>query len=254
MDSFLEQQYIDLKSAAPISHRANILYNIAYIKNRYPHLINYHQTLYLDIKLYITYYVKDIGKNDYGYDVLNIEKFYIIRLLQPEQQLELYRFTQRSLKKANYKTEWIVKEMCLSEKMLLRKNLKNNSCSCINDFKKYSIDFFKLMRVMSIQNLFSLLISLFIFFVLLSVILLPSPFEATELFLIEYYSFSDYYVVNHFCNVINYSFDIIPDTTEIIPLNWVSLLLFVVAKVFFFVLIMDFIIKNILKRISIDYE
>lgn len=257
VEEYLNEQYYNLTKAAPIKDRAAILYNIAYFKECNPAATNYSQSLYLDIKNFIKYYLKDIGDYDYGYDHLNKSKFEIISLLPAKQQISLYKYTQRLLKKYNYDGGWLDDYIIKAEKRDISSNICYNLKNILNSptsIGKVIIDLFRLTRVCCMQNIYSLLISLFIFFFLIVIVLLPAPKDSMQLFTIETTPFCNNFLANHIFNVINYIFDISIDSTKITPINGWGVIFLMFSKILFYLIIIDFLIKNLLQRISFKDE
>lgn len=197
-------------------------------------------TTYSDIKEYFSLYIKYLDKEKFNYDRVNLPKlFELIENLPPEQRIELLRYLKDSLKKSeiSFSDKDLIREIRINEIKYLSKNISPKNI-------------FPLILKCTSFNLVTLLIGLFLFIVIECIILLPSPFENIGLFKIEYDTISQVFVINHFLNIIGGAIEL-TDNFKITPLNEFGFVLLFVGKLFFIVIVLNYIIKEIKNKVDL---
>lgn len=96
----------------------NNLYNIIAIKKKYPKYKNFSQSIYKDVKMFVSLYTKCIEDYDYGYDMLQEDKVLstISELDNVDQELQLLCYTKRKLSSLYIDTEWIDSKIIETQK------------------------------------------------------------------------------------------------------------------------------------------
>ena len=188
----------------------SILYNLISLKNK----INRKNDNYKDIKQFLDYYINFIKSANYGYDNFNYEKIEkLLLLLNPAEQVTLLQYaisiTYREL--PEYDREWF-----------LERKYQAEIDSIINskDYKFYPKALF-LFCGQSIKRVF---LTLGVFFLFISLILLPAPIKCLVLFKLSYENYSSNFIFNHLLNILSLFADIDNDLV-IEPINWIGLFL-----------------------------
>jgi hypothetical protein len=135
---------------------------------------------------------------------------------------------EKLLKKKQIKCNW--------KEILKRKNIFLNICSILQKSSSY--------------NIFSLTFSLMLFISLSMLLFSSAPNKFMEILNISTIKISENWVVNHFANVLLYTFDF-DDTMKIIPLNIMGTFILIILKIFMLVIIVNFLIKEFLMRFKL---
>lgn len=250
MRQYLKEQYSILKDNSDVKVKTNTVYNICYVKVDNKEFLCHERSLYSDIKEFIKLYIENLDNYDFGYDQLNVEKLNIINLLAPKERIAMIKYSERLAHSHGYEIEWLQKQIPIAKRAICADRFlhpKSHKLSLI----EFIFNILQWIRLLVTRNLFSLILTLILFFISISVFLLPAPFEWMEFFSIDYYDYNKDFITNHILNIANYLIGINSDDTSVRPMNVGGFIFFTTFKLLFFVVIVDFIIKNILKRISI---
>ena len=225
-----------------IDNNANSYFYIIQIKNSNPDLSNHKNSIYVDIKKFVEYYILSIEKRDFGYDVLNLDKINLAinYVPPPEERLSLYLHTYKTLKNSHFENEAenIIVNIRKAKLLVLR----------TKKFKKKYINIF--LHLIS-YNLTFVFLVLALIFVVSYVIFLPAPLNSFELIDFQYESFHENFYINHLFNIIYYLFDI-SNKVQINPINWGGVLLISGMKLFYFVCIVNYLYQIILERFKLN--
>ena len=214
----------------------NILYNLIHLKNKVGRI----DQNYIDIKKFVDNYFEVLKISNYGYDSINYSKFEkLLKFLPHKEQYEILRYSisvsTREL--PEYNKDWFVARKHQAE---IGKILNDKI------FTQYPKAFF-LYTGLSTGRL---LVALTVFFVLVTAILLPAKFEKFAVFDVKYHNYNSNFLVNHFLNILTLFADL-DNNLKIEPLNWWALILIIIAKVSFVLLIVNYIYRKIIDKISI---
>lgn len=121
----IEELYRQSQSAN-YTLNTNCLYTILQLKIHNPDLQDYYCTFYKDIKMFVNNYILAIELEEYGYDVISIEK--ILRVINKldsfEKKSKILQFLYLKLKKYNFDDECHVVQQ--EQKKILIKSLINS--------------------------------------------------------------------------------------------------------------------------------
>ena len=226
----ISQQKKELAKSNIPNQKVGILYNLIAIK--YKEQVD--KNIYLDIKQLINNYIDLIRMNNYGYDLIYKEKILTVINYLPIEKKEsilYYLYSELSREFPELDRSWVHNAL---KKVRINKLYKD----------KTIISLFYALMLYSSMNILNLILTIAIFVICVAIILLPSPYDWMTVFDINYAYYSDYFMVNHLLNVIAVFADI-NNGFHIKALNAFGLFIQLVAKFFFFTLIVNFIYKKI---------
>lgn len=236
LDEIIKQEEQRLNISQSSKESVDILYNLIFLKNR----LGRSNENYTDIKQFLNYYVDYIKIANYGYDNFNYNKIEtLLNLISPAEQITLLQYSISTIAREfpENDREWFIKRKHQAEiKNIISLGLW-----------QYFFKAFFLYVGLSLKRLFC---TLLIFIVLISLMLLPSPKDCFICFSISYEHYSDYFLINHFLNVLSLFVDLENDF-KITPLNWWALILLIIGKISFILLFVNFIYIKISDKISL---
>lgn len=191
-------------------------------------------SLYNDYKNFILLYLEAKEEKDFQYDDINL-KILVSKLqgIDPERKLKLLNYLNSKLKITGHDY------LCESCKEYI------HECELNVPFDKKSVKaWMKYILLLSSVSLKHILISLLLLYVIFVIILLPAPLPFMELFKVQYKDFSNYFIVNHLFNVLRLLFDF-EKSMEVMPINWIGVILAILGKVIFITLIAHFLVKKL---------
>ncbi|MCD4758010.1 MAG: hypothetical protein K8R39_07035 [Arcobacteraceae bacterium] len=235
-----EQEHLrkdDLSSSAKSNH----INNIIRIKKSIYTGENYEKQIYNDLKNWIKYYIISCDENNFGYDVFDKDIIVkMLNLVSYTQQILLYNFIIRQLKINSHTNDKII--WCESKIKKIEIFLLLTSCN--------PIDIIKSIFLISSYNVITLLISSFIFLIFVNIIFLPKEYLGINIFQITYeIYYKDNFLLNHILNVTNYFFNFSNGNFKIILENIYDLVLLLSLKIVFYLIIINFIIKEISRSV-----
>ncbi len=226
------------KSENP-NERIGILYNLIWVKQNYADSSTI-MGLYRDIKFLINDYIQLVKVNDYGYDLISESKLIsVISFLSIHEQISILKYLLSTLSREfpEIEKDWVQ--------------------NALNEVKlKILLNPFRLIKLPHAFLLFSslsfvkLLIALCVFVGMVSLILLPAPFEWMEIFKIKYSNYSSSVVLNHILNVVSL-FGAIKGGCEVTAINAIGLLMQVFGKVCFVIIMVNFVYKKISDKLMV---
>lgn len=224
------QQLYDQIHGYQYKSNADILYNIIHAKSKFG-LNDFHQSLYLDIKQFVTNYMNAANKADYGYDEILLEK--IIKatkcLDDKNQQKAILCSTRRKYQIQGYEIDEITSEI----------NGIDIKIACKE--RKY----FKAFCLFAGSNLWILLISYFCYIIGLALVLLPAPYEWMGIFTIDLKNYSSCGFANHVANTVMLICGSDDAAPTIIPNCALGVVVYVLGILLFYFFFMNFILKKI---------
>ena len=92
----IDKYYQSINDGCSARERAERLFAVIGIKQQNRNLESYHQPQYIDVKQFITQYLKSFDTEDYGYDIPNNDK--LLKALQSlplKEQLAMCRYANK---------------------------------------------------------------------------------------------------------------------------------------------------------------
>ena len=219
------------------SYFAN-LNHIIELKNQLRNM-GYNFEIYSDLKRAIKLYFTVIENKRFGYDTFKFDKIVEkIKYTPIAHQIELLYYLKRLLIFNEYEELIIVcdKEINRTKISSLLEELS------VIKFRSYQ-NLFRILFLWSSLSISNLLISMFIFFVLTYIVFLPAPFRFMEVMEISYENYSKNFLVNHGMNILSMLFKL-DLKMQIVKANSIGLLVIIVGKVFYIILIINYIVKE----------
>lgn len=227
---YLAELYNEIGHGCPKEKQVQLLALIIDIKRDNTELINSKNSLYLDVKKFISIYlrnkrVKDYGYEDYDYDL--IRSYIMYSGFNDEQKLKLLEYTRYLLSSLSYEYDWIES---------LIKNIRLKLA-----FAKHK---FKWILLLSSWNSLTLIASIFIIFGIECVLLLPAPATFMSICTITPVHYSDCSFFNHILNVISLHFDCVDNSAKIEFNSW-GLVGLVFWNMLYIIVCVNFLFKNL---------
>lgn len=219
-----------------LSDEIGIRFNLISLKNRE----GISSENYKDIKFFITNYIEYIKMANYGYDNLNYTKIDdLLNFLNTKEQIMILQYAISYMAKElpEYDRDWFIDKKRQSE-------IKD-----IFESKKFSL-YLKAIFLYLGLNTQRLLLTLLFFLILTFIVLLPSPFSSLAIFEVSYSAYEDNFILNHLINVLSL-FVGLENDFKITPINGIGVLIEIVAKLFFIVLVVNFIYTKIADKITL---
>ena len=233
-EQFIKEQY---KSLRKDNHKHNyqILYNLIAAKVKFQ-LCDIQQSLYLDVKQFIECYITSADSQDYGYDeVLLVRIMDVVYHLEPKQKVSIMYSTKRMFYIRGYDVENITEIINRLEMTVAWKE------------KHYR----KAIRLWMCSSLTALLLTLLLYVIIISCVMLPAPLECMEIFDISLKNYTDSPFWNHLMNsiaVLTGNDDISPSIT---PIGIKGVLVYSIGILLFYLLIANYALKKIENYITI---
>lgn len=232
---FIEQQEKEIVDITDCKILYNHLYNLLILKhNNSCEYLTYNQT-----KLFVDSYIEYLEDANFGYDVFGYNKFIkIIEYLTFEEQISIINYTISKISKEFLEIDkkWFIK---LKHKIEIKIILSKR------DYKKY----FRMLHLFIGQSLTRISIFVLLYYVMTSIILLSVNFNTIILFKVKYDNFSENYIINHLLNVAAF-FVGIESNMEIIPINAGGVFVYLIGKLVFILLIINFLNVKITDKLE----
>jgi hypothetical protein len=227
------------------AYKFNKINSICEIKKACPELKNFKRSIYQDIKFYLISYVKSAENKKFGYDELRLElAFELIKSFSPKERISLAKYFQKILKQHYLEDE------------LKKCSLFVNQCEFhhskvqLKERKEIFSNILILLSSGITYNNITIGLILLIIPIAKILILLPAPFKSWIFYKVEYDNISSVFFINHILNCIGDFFGITKNF-KIQYLNWFSFLTAIFGKVFLILVIINFLIKELIRRLSI---
>lgn len=196
--------------------------------------------IYVDVKNFITFYVKSLKEKQFNYDEFN--ESYIVDLINRFNVEEQCNLLEHTLREA--KSEHILEKASVFEDMLHQKEF-------LREWEKLSWkNSLKIIFTASVYNGWTILTSLFLCFLFCFTIYLPAPKCGIVLFSLNYHNVSDSFVLNHSCNVLMSFLDIQADKF-VLPINLAGTIVLILIKVFFISIVINVLLDQFKSRFKI---
>lgn len=217
----------------------DLIYSIIQIKELNPNLVNYQQSLYVDLKLFISTYIESVDRKDYGYDVLNIEKIIssIESITEADEKISLYLFSYKLLKEKQFEND--------AESLI--KHIRKSKLQLFWTNKEYWNCFFFCLS----YSLIAILLFLLFIFLICYLVLLPATEERFMIFNFCTENFCDIFYFNHLLNLLC-AFLSISSDIKIEPLNWWGVILLLTVKSFYVICVVNYFYRIILERLNLS--
>lgn len=236
---FIVDNLYDKLKKCQYQNNASILINIIEIKGRF-NMNNYQQPMYVDAKKFIKNYLHSIENMNYGYDCINEEKiFNAIKYLELKEQLELLFYTKRFLKTKGFCDNLIIVDKRI---VLLRKKIALKG--------KEFFKFFSLWMSSSIRALF---LTLFLYSLTTTLIMLPAPVKWMGIFKIQNYTFYENEFINSFLNSLLFMTGGNSAQPIIEPSCPLGVIVYVLIISLFYLIIVNFVFRKIENYVTNKY-
>lgn len=233
-EAYIKEQYKSLRKDKH-KHNYQILYNLIAAKVKFQ-LCDIQQSLYLDVKQFIECYITSADTQDYGYDeVLLVRIMDVVHHLEPKQKVSIMYSTKRMFYIRGYEVENITEIINRLEMIVAWKE------------KHYR----KAIRLWMCSSLTALLLTLLLYVIIISCVMLPAPLECMEFFDISLKNYTASPFWNHLMNsiaVMTGNDDISP---SIIPIGIKGMLVYSIGVLLFYLLIANYALKKIENYITI---
>lgn len=232
-----EEAHIEI--AKTNSEKAERINNIIQLKlhSSIPQLVD---TLYVDVKNFISFYIQSLREKQYNYDEFN--EAHIINLINQfsiEKQCNLILFTLREIKNASIPEKAIEFEKLLHRQEFLCAWKKRSLKNILNIIIKASL-----------YNTYTICGALILCFLFCYFIYLPAPDGWPVIFNLNYLKVSDNFIFNHSCNILMSIFDIQNDKF-VQPTNIYGTILLITFKCFFLLIIVNVLIDQFKNRFNL---
>lgn len=239
LKTFLAQQYADLFSSPSLEKKVQTLTIIIDTKLESNNLDvqNAKNSLYLDIKFFISVYLRNKRKKDYGYEDYDRElllEYVLSSNLSVEKQYKLLVYLKYLLETLSYETAWLSGKI-FEKKLKLAKEKKS----------------IKFLLLLSSRNLWTILISILSLYFIECIILLPAPLSCMEWYTFQKVPISSNAFINHLANVITLHFDCIDNCAKI-SFTTFGLVALVIWNVVYIVIGVNFLFKNLFSSFNFD--
>lgn len=231
----LDIEYQKLDATKPREY-ADICYGIIGIKKGNQLVERYRRSLYNDVKHFLMNYLQSFETEDYGYDIPNEVKVKdAIDALPRKESLAMYRYARVLYEERGYDTAFIERRVN-QLKTLIALNEKH---------------YLKFLLQLSSYNVWTLLLSYLLFVCVVLIILLPAPFECFSILDVNLHEFAQSAPKNYLLNTLaivsgsDYGQTVVPTGAR-------GMLLIIVGKIFFYLLIANFILKKLEDYFTID--
>lgn len=187
----LDAAYSRIEDSTNMLTISSVLFTVIQIKYRHRELSAIRQSLYVDIKQFIEAYIDGVmdSGTDFGYDAVNTDK--IIKAINAidveKQKIQLWKRAEGELLVHN------LTEECNEIRVYYKKSIIRDS------FASHSLlGFLKGIGYLSVYNVWSVLMTLLLVFVVNYIITLPLSENENPTFIIEHEAYSDNMYWNHF--------------------------------------------------------
>ncbi len=200
----------------------------------------YKSDFYLDLKLFIVYYLKSLDERKQYYDELNIEKIYsYLEYLTKDEKVKIIKFLIRQLKLNGLEE---LADDCGPMLAKLEIDLKFSTISLKN--------LFSLLYLLTTYNIWTIFTSFVLLFAISFFFLLPTPTWSIQLVAVDYEPISKNPLLNHFLNILGAPVGMV-EKFKVTPLSISGYLLCLLGKVTFYIVILNVLVKNLEEKIKI---
>jgi len=232
ISAILDSAY--LQANATIGIDSEVYFTIIQIKNEEPNYKNYSQSIYKDIKLFISSYIDSLQQEDFGYDFIDLDKLCVAITMEKSNaaRFELVNYCIRKLKSSNHDE--------LADK-IIDKRTWFKFLKTIEERKIGS--YFDAILIISAYNFYTILTTMLILSCLTTIMLQNAFFKIFELYSFEYEKFSNNENFNKILNIWAKPFGF-AEKFKVIPLNEIAVILLIVLKITYFVFIANYLLEK----------
>lgn len=239
LDSSIEQEIKKLNEATSHSAKLQHLNNVIQMK----HMASsrqFNRELYLDVKLFLKYYVLSRDENQFNYDELRFTDVQTnIQLADVHQQVRLIKYLVRLLRIHGYDDEMpdLENEMARAE---IRSILASKKITALP----------KLLFYLTTYNVLTIIASCLVYLGVIYVLLLPAPSWSVQIFRISYHPFTDNYPLNHLLNILSGPLSL-AEEFKVEAVNCWGFVLMLLGKIIFIVFILSVLFNNLEKKLKL---
>lgn len=235
-EQYINDQYKSLKNNKhKYKHNYQILYNLIAAKVKFQ-LCDIKQSLYLDVKQFIECYISSADSQDYGYDeVLLVKIKDVVQHLEPKQKVSIMYSTKRMFYIRGYEVENITEIINSLEMKVAWKE------------KHYR----KAIRLWMSSSLTALLLTLLLYVVIISFVMLPAPVEWMVIFDVSLKNYTSSPLGNHLMNSIAVLIGNDNISPSITPIGIKGMVVYCIGVLLFYLLIANYALKKIENYITI---
>lgn len=238
----LQEEEVRYAEAVNSRQKLNHINNIIQLKMKLPGFDK--RLIYADLKHYINHAISCTDTEMYEYDQVNEEALCrLVGHLDLNQQVECYRYLLRRVKLSNMadKEQWALSLFKKSELKFL----------FFEGWHQYSFfyNIYKILVAMICYSILTLCSGFIISYIVVYVLLLPAKFKLAEAFSVKYTKYFDNYYYNHGANVLSLFLNLKSDF-EVKPINGLGFGLIAAGKLFVIVIVANFAMKQIEKRMN----
>ncbi len=217
--------------------KAGLYFSIIQIKKDNPSLSSDVNSIYLDAKRFISIYIQSIDERDLGYDIIDINKLKkCINICgNKHEQFLLSQNSYRILKAKGFEEE--------SKQM--KKIVNSKKTELLYERPYYLGKYIRILFHLSTYNLFSIISTIFILFLISLIVLLPAPYKSWEIYNVTYHSYSDSFLANHIINLLSNIFGI-KNSFNIETNSIFGILSIIAIKLFYIVFIVNYLYKKVI--------
>lgn len=205
-------------------------------------LINYNEndSVYLDLKKMIKYYILAVENKECGYDKVNVDLVCCkINKIELRERQNLFYFFKRELLKKSF----------LDESIECENYIYNNKILILKQSKKIK-DKIKLLFLMSSKNIINLITSFLIIFLIIYIIQLKAPVKFMEFYSVNYLQMHSNVFLNDISNILIMLINL-NDEVSLKPTNILAIIFLGFLKLLYVSLFVNYFWKKIIDYIKI---
>lgn len=226
-EKYLDEQYRSLNIITTCKYQ--VLYNLVFAKVRFD-MKEYQRSLYIDIKKFVESYIEESDSQDYGYDTIQLAKIIILsELLDDKQKKGILYYAKRLLTLYGHDTEEIIEK------------IKDVEISIAFNDRRY----IKWMSLKMSSSITALFITLLIYLLTVSVVMLPAPIEDMCIFDIELHEYCNNSLGNYFLNALALLTGNEEISPTIHPNCTLGLFVYLIGTATFYIFIVNYVYRTI---------
>lgn len=233
---YLAQLYDRLGTKVSEENQIQIVTLIIDIKRENPEISNSKNSLYLDVKKFISLYLRNKRLQDYGYEEYNyllIRDYIMGSGFNSKQKLKLLVYTRYLLLSLSYEYGWV-------EPLIKKASLELS-------FRERKLSF--ILQISS-WNSFTLLLSILFIYILECILLLPAPISCMSVCTLIPVHYSDCSISNHMLNVLSLHFSCISNSAKI-EFNSLGIVFFALWNMLYAIVCVNFLFKNLFSKFEV---
>lgn len=236
---FLCSQYAEFYSNSSREKKVQILSVIIDTKkdSHSQDIVNVKNSLYLDLKRFISLYLRSKRRKDFGYEDYNKElllEYIKCPLLTTEQQFRLLSYTQYLLESLSYEASWL--------------NIHFRRLQLKLAKEKHKV---KYLLLLSSRNVWTMFLSILILYAIECFILLPAPFQFMGWYSFQKEPISSNSFINHLVNVLSLHFSCVVNSAKV-SFTAPGMFALVCWNFLYIVIGGNFLFKNLFSSFDVD--